>query len=640
MTARVTKKPAPAARLLVIGLFVAALVTTALLAQPARRNGTRADASPFSLNIVYPGPGAKLPYVARSFVFGSARPGAKVSVNGVAAPVAASGGWIAYLPFTAGAFQLHVVSRAAGSIETADRTIRVDAPLRTLSASPARVDPEFSPAPETDMTLEAGDTVRLFIKASTHARVSAGFDATAVSTPLVETKTPALNPTEKERILGDAQASGEMVAGLYQGELRIPASAAGALKVRYTVRSQDGSTSSAVARGTITVAPAGSRRVGLIILADRKKDIDARPYGIVESEPDGGWLFFPPEHTPFEVTGSTGDYYRVALGSDESAWIARASLRLLQPGTPRPTASVQGVAVRDGQRTSTVEIHLSGRVPFSIAESTDPPALNVRMYGATAGADFVKYGGDRGGVAEVRWDQLPGEIATVALRLRQRTLWGYHAQWNGNDLKLVIKKPPRFLPAPSSALAGLLIVIDPGHSPDAGAIGPLGTQERDVNLAIAKRLAAHLQRLGARTALTRTSNTPMGLYERTGLAEHLGADILISVHNNALPDGIDPATHHGFSVYYYQPQSLELARAIHGAYVRDTSLPDYGLYYDNLALVRPSEEPAVLTESAFIMWPPEEMDLRSPAFQDRLAATLTDGMSHWAAAMRARELGR
>jgi N-acetylmuramoyl-L-alanine amidase len=117
----------------------------------------------------------------------------------------------------------------------------------------------------------------------------------------------------------------------------------------------------------------------------------------------------------------------------------------------------------------------------------------------------------------------------------------------------------------------------------------------------------------------------------------LGADVLISVHNNALPDGVDPFTHHGYSVYYYQPQSLELARAIHAAYQRLTSLPDYGLYYDNLALARPTDEPAVLTESAFIMWPPEEAELIDPSFQDKLGATIAEGVEQWATSMRARE---
>jgi N-acetylmuramoyl-L-alanine amidase len=351
----------------------------------------------------------------------------------------------------------------------------------------------------------------------------------------------------------------------------------------------------------------------------------------------GYWLFFPPARTPFEVTGAAGDYYRVALGANQQGWIEKRSLELAAAGTPRPRASVQGVVIEDGARAGTVTVHLSSRVPYWIRESTDTPSLRIRLFGAEAGGDFVRYGGDRGNVAEVRWDQLAGEVATLEIKLRQHTMWGYHAQWKGNDLTLIIKKPPPFKAAPASALSGLLVVIDPGHSPDSGSIGPLGTQERDVNLAIAKRLAAHLESHGARAILTRTANVPVGLYSRTDLAAQVDADILISVHNNALPDGVDPFNHHGFSVYYYQPQSLSLARSLHSAYARDTQLPDYGLYYDNLALTRPTEEPAVLTESAFIMWPPEEMDLRSPAFQDNLAATLTDGLNRWAGAMRALE---
>src|SRR4029077_11374567 len=121
---------------------------------------------------------------------------------------------------------------------------------------------------------------------------------------------------------------------------------------------------------------------------------------------------------------------------------------------------------------------------------------------------------------------------------------------------------------------------DPGHAPDSGAVGPLGTVERDVNLAIAKRLVAHLQALGARTLLTRDDAIGIGLYDRVGLAARAGADVLISVHNNAWPDGVDPATHHGYSVYYYRTQSRDLARAVRSSYARDSGLPDEGMYVD------------------------------------------------------------
>jgi len=602
--------------------------------QPARAEGA-------GISVVYPSGGDKLQYLRHEFVFGSAPPGSKVNVNGIPALVAPSGGWIAYVPVSPGQFHLSATASLGGGPSVAyDWVVSVAEPQHSLPASPARIDSSAAPAPQDDLTLNPGDTVHLFVKANPGAHVTASLDGQRNSVSLVETQAPTLNPSQKDRVLGDVTAGGYEVGGLYQGDIRIPATASGTLSATYTVIAADGSHTSANATGKISIQPAGWYRTGYIVLASRRKDIDARPFGIVQSQPDGGWLFFPPEHTPFEITGISGEYYRVALGSAEEGWIAKESLALAPQGAAKPQTSVEGVIVRDGTKTSSVTIHLKARVPFWVSESTEPPSLQVRLFGASAATEFVRYGGDRSNVAEIRWDQPSGGTVTIAIKLRQKTLWGYHAQWQKNDLELTIKKPPAFRLPPASALKGLWVVVDPGHSPDSGSIGPLGTQERDVNLSIAKRLAVHLQSFGARTALTRTANVPVGLYDRTDLARRLNADVLVSVHNNALPDGVDPFTHHGFSVYYYQPQSLELARAIHSAYLRDTNLPDYGLYYDNLALVRPTEEPAVLTESAFIMWPPEEMELRSPAFQDRLGATIADGISRWATSMRARELGK
>jgi N-acetylmuramoyl-L-alanine amidase len=616
------------------------IVISAIWSGPVAQRAVLAQPSGLTLTIGYPGDGDKLPYLTRSFIFGSVEPGARVTVNESPALVAPSGGWIAYVPFSPGEFHLHVVARMAGESASADRVVNVALPPRTTPASPAHVDLSMAPTPEQNLVLNPGDSVNLFIKTSTGARVSASLGSTGAQVPLAETSAPSLNPTEKERILGGVLAGGETVGGLFEGELRIPASASGALSVSYAVTAKDGSTARAVAKGTVTVAQPGWYRVGYVVLGDRHKDIDARPYGIVESEPYGGWLFFPPARTLFEVTGSAGDYYRVALGSSQQAWINKHSLELAPLGTPRPHAEVQGIEIRDGSRAGTVVVHMTACIPFSVTEVVNGPSLHVRMYGAAAATDFIRYGEDRSNISAVRWDQLRSDIATIDIKLRQHTLWGYHTQWDGNDLTLVIKKPPPFKAAPAPALKSLLVVIDPGHSPDSGAIGPTGTREEDVNLAISKRLAARLEDLGARAVLTRTANVAVGLYERTELAARVGADILISVHNNALPDGANPFTHHGYSVYYYQPQSLELARAIHDAYRSSTSLPDYGLYYDNLALARPTEEPAVLTESAFIMWPPEEMELRDPAFQDKLAATLARGLSSWASSMRSRELGK
>jgi N-acetylmuramoyl-L-alanine amidase len=161
-----------------------------------------------------------------------------------------------------------------------------------------------------------------------------------------------------------------------------------------------------------------------------------------------------------------------------------------------------------------------------------------------------------------------------------------------------------------------------------------------VNLDVGLRLAARLRSLGAIVMMTRTANAPVILYERPALAERLHADVLMSVHQNAAPDGSDPSREHGYSVYYFQPQSLALAQALHQAYHDEIGIPDEGLHSGDLALVRPSAMPAVLTESAFITWPWEEMLLRDPSFRERLAKAMADGMERWAERMREKESQR
>lgn len=618
----------------VFTIAIIALLMCAWLVQP---QPPTAQASTSALNIVYPADGARLPFLKRSFIFGSARPGSKVSVNGMQAFIAASGGWIAFVPLSPGTFRLRVVASAAGDRVFAERVISVASPPRTTPATPARVDASMA-APWQDVVVRQLDTVRLLVKASVGAHVTASFGTAGTTVRLSATDVSRLSPSESKRVLGGAFAREVTIGGLYRGELRVPATARGLLSLRYNVVAADGSTARAVAKGRIDVVPLGWHRVGYIVPGDHQKDIDARPFGVVESEPRGDWLFTSPANTIFEVIGAAGDYYRVALSSDQDGWILKHSLRLLPPGTQRPRANVRDVELFDQGRWGIVAVRMTDKLPFWVEELPDRPGLRVHLYGVSALADFGRAGEAGSNIAAIRSVRESDGTAAIDVQLRQRVMWGYRAQWNGDDLELAIKRPPLLVPSPSPVLSGLVIVIDPGHSPDAGAIGPLGTEERDVNLAIAKRLAIHLEDLGARAILTRTANVPVGLYDRTAFAAQQNADILISVHNNALPDGSDPFAHHGFSVYYFRPQSLGLARAIHSAYLKRLQLPDDGLYKDELALTRATEEPAVLTETAFIMWPPEEMDLRSPTFQDNAARTIAEGVSEWVATARSEEI--
>ena len=79
------------------------------------------------------------------------------------------------------------------------------------------------------------------------------------------------------------------------------------------------------------------------------------------------------------------------------------------------------------------------------------------------------------------------------------------------------------------------IVIDPGHGgKDVGAAGPGGLMEKDITLAVARKLSAALQsKINARVVLTRDDDTLVSLDQRTAIANQYHADLFLSVHMNA-----------------------------------------------------------------------------------------------------------
>ena len=106
-------------------------------------------------------------------------------------------------------------------------------------------------------------------------------------------------------------------------------------------------------------------------------------------------------------------------------------------------------------------------------------------------------------------------------------------------------------------------MIDPGHGgSELGGAGSLGQPEKTIVLPIALRVAALLRAQGADVRLTRSQDTRVPLYDRPLLAEQLGADLLISLHANALPDGVDPRARRGLEVHTFHPQTWGLAQRL------------------------------------------------------------------------------
>jgi N-acetylmuramoyl-L-alanine amidase len=335
--------------------------------------------------------------------------------------------------------------------------------------------------------------------------------------------------------------------------------------------------------------------------------------------PGGAYEWFFPTGTRAAVSGRVNDDLRVRLSPGAEAWVPVADARPLPAGLPVPRAVVSSVTVTRMPDRATLRIPLTQRVPFQVLESER--TLTLRLYSAVGDVDWMRYGSDML-IQRLSWSQSGRDEVIVTVDLAQ-PVWGYRTRWDRNDLLLEIRRPPRLSRA--DPLRGRRIALDPGHPP-LGATGPTGLREADANLAVALKLRKMLQVAGARVIMTRTADTAVELWSRVAIADSSGAELLVSIHNNALPDGVNPFTNNGTSVFYNQPRSLPLAAEIQRSLVRRLRLPDLGISRADLALVRATWMPAALCEGMFLILPDQEARLRSPEGQRLYARGVLEGI--------------
>lgn len=170
-----------------------------------------------------------------------------------------------------------------------------------------------------------------------------------------------------------------------------------------------------------------------------------------------------------------------------------------------------------------------------------------------------------------------------------------------------------------------LIVLDPGHGGSASGAYYEETAEKDLNLAMTKRVEAILNALGYRTVMTRQGDTDLGLYERAWLANGVEADIFVSIHCNAAENNPD---FQGTYVYHYpgSERGMALAQSIQTQVCAFTGSIDQGIDSANFVVVREPYMPAVLVETGFMTCHEELERLRDEAYQTRMAQGIVQGI--------------
>lgn len=215
----------------------------------------------------------------------------------------------------------------------------------------------------------------------------------------------------------------------------------------------------------------------------------------------------------------------------------------------------------------------------------------------------------------------------------------------------------------------LVVAIDPGHGgQDPGAIGMNGKREKDVTLAIGRELARQINATpGLKAYLTRDTDVFIPLNRRAQLARGAKADMFVSIH----ADAAENRSAAGSSVYVLSLKGassqrarwladkenasdliggvslqngnvlanvlLDLTQSGHMKASEDAaghvldSLGRVGsarrVERANFAVLRTSDMPAMLVETAYISNPQEERLLTDPAHQRKVAAAVLDGIN-------------
>lgn len=185
-------------------------------------------------------------------------------------------------------------------------------------------------------------------------------------------------------------------------------------------------------------------------------------------------------------------------------------------------------------------------------------------------------------------------------------------------------RQPQIKPRRSVQKGKLVVIIDPGHGgKDSGALGIGGVQEKDVILPIGKRIAEILERNGIQVIMTRDSDFFVSLPGRVNIAERTNADAFVSIHANSA--GANRPEVSGLETYHYN-SGLTLARIVHSKILQSLNIRDRNVRKARFYVLRKTSMPSILVETGFLTGREDAANLRTTAYQNRMADAIAQGI--------------
>jgi N-acetylmuramoyl-L-alanine amidase len=326
-----------------------------------------------------------------------------------------------------------------------------------------------------------------------------------------------------------------------------------------------------------------------------------------------------PKGTRATVTGREGEWLRLDYGG----WIKAAETQAVPNAVP-PRSLIRSARAR--QVGDWTEILFPLEVPVPVEVQQGDRTFTLTLHNTTAQTDTIRLDDDPL-IERLDWRQAAPEQVQYVFNLKTAQQWGYKLRYEGTTLVLSLKHPPQV----ERSLKGVSILLDPGHGgpEDLGSRGPTGYPEKEVALIVSKLVRDRLVAKGATVYMTRDADVDLYPNDRAAMINQMQPTLSVSLHYNALPDAGDAMNTAGVGAFWYNAQSHGLAVFLHNYLVEKLDRPSYGVFWNNLALTRPTVAPAVLMELGFMINPQEFEWVTDGDAQKKLADALADGIEEW-----------
>jgi len=356
-------------------------------------------------------------------------------------------------------------------------------------------------------------------------------------------------------------------------------------------------------------------------------------------------------------------------------------------------AEVKGVRSWLAPDNTRLVFDLSGPVEHRLFTLSNPDRIVIDVSDTRLQTDFDQLSLDESPIDAIRYSHSEGTLRIVLdlkdqVRLRPKSFdlppndqYGHRLVVDLENQAVAAVSAPVVSATPPAdgqgQLRDIVIAIDAGHGgEDPGAVGGNGTREKDIVLAIAlalKRVVDAQQ--GYKAVMIRDGDYFVSLRNRSLRARQANADLFISIH----ADGWKTPRARGASVWVLSERgassemgrwlasrenssdliggvgsvsledkdevlasvlldmsmtasrtgSREVAGIIHSNLEQFARMHKSNVEMANFAVLRSPDVPSILVETGFITNPQEEAQLRTAAYQQRMAQAIFQGVNNY-----------